>query len=101
MRRSSFTLGSRIGLVTAFNDPRRCRAFDRVPASCSENSRGLCLIWFWSGVFFSLKSFFSSSLPRVRMDLPCDGPDEAAQLACDGRDHHRRFLASGAAHLLV
>ena len=37
----------------------------------------------------------------MRLDLPGDGPDEAREFARQCRDHHRRFLATGAAELFI
>lgn len=56
---------------------------------------------FFGSVFF-LKSFWGASAPPfLRLNLPRDGPDETTELACEGRDDDRRFLAAWPAELPV
>ena len=85
---------------TAFNDPRRLCALTGSLPLLQKNLAGSGHSLFSGSVFF-LKSFLSSAFSCVRFHLSRDGPDEAGEFAREGRDDHGRFLAPGAAQLLV
>ena len=95
-----FHTSSRIGLVTAFNDPRRC-APGPGPCLCFRKISRALVIWLFWSVFFSLKSFLSFSL--VRFYLSRDGPDEAGEFARQRGDDHRRtsVLLDGAIEMAM